>query len=178
MSQQARRIAGTTRVSTGATVNLVAPGPQTTGDDCHSRRRAHRSRPLPLLQAAQGQTMGMRETMMALLNLVRHAGGTTCLISVGRIDSACADEFRRVLFDAADVQPRRTIVGVRVLMFADSSGIAALFAARCRFHRYGLAVRLADPRRQLRQTLTVGGVFDVLTRTALAPSDDRSRPAQ
>jgi anti-anti-sigma factor len=115
--------------------------------------------------------------MMAPLHSVHHADGTTYLMFVGRIDPASADEFRRVLFDAADIRPRRTILALRVLVFVDSSGIAVLVAARSVFHRYGLVLRLADPRRQLRGAVTAGGMFDVLTSAKLARVEGRNRPA-
>ena len=81
----------------------------------------------------------------------------------GEIDVLTVDQVRLALGEAITARPAAIEVDLADLSFIDSTGLGALVFGFQRARDAGIAFRLANPTRQVRQVLVLSGVLEVVT---------------
>lgn len=91
----------------------------------------------------------------------RTVGGSTVLTLAGDLDLETAVEFREFLDELPLVADERVVIDMAGVGFCDSSGIAALFAARNRALAAGAEFALAAVPHHISRTLRLIGLESV-----------------
>lgn len=90
----------------------------------------------------------------------RHAGEHVVVTAAGEIDLACSDQLLGALVDAVDrtPTPRQLCCDLSGVTFIDSTGIAALVAAKHASEKAGAEMMLAGACGHVRRVLELTGV--------------------
>lgn len=94
---------------------------------------------------------------------VRTVADRSILVVRGEIDLVNADDFRERIESLLDEGGSPTLVDLSAVSFIDSSGVAALVAARGRADSAGIELVLVDPSPQTRTVLEVTGLWTHFT---------------
>lgn len=104
--------------------------------------------------AADGDAERLRAT-------VRRAGGRTLVEVAGEIDRNTSDRLRQTLMEAVSGHPTEVVVDLAGVRTCDSTGLAALIAARSAAQRAGVRLRVTRPAERIRPSLAMAGLVSV-----------------
>jgi len=97
-----------------------------------------------------------------LVTSLDRAADTVTVALHGEVDVATVDQVRVALADAIAGRPRALVVDLADLSFIDSTGLGALIFGFQRCRDQGIAFRLANPSRGVRQILVLSGLIEVV----------------
>jgi anti-sigma B factor antagonist len=80
----------------------------------------------------------------------------------GEVDVLTVDQVRMALAEATTAHPPLIVVDLADLSFIDSTGLGAIISGFQRARDEGVAFRLANPTRGVRQVLVLSGLLEVV----------------
>ena len=102
------------------------------------------------------------EELVATLD---RAGDAVTVALHGEVDVLTVDQVRHALTEALGSGPRTITVDLADLSFIDSTGLGALIFGFQRCRVAGVAFRLTRPSAEVRQTLVLSGLLEVVELT-------------
>jgi anti-sigma B factor antagonist len=96
---------------------------------------------------------------------------------VGELDLAASDALRGELDAAADADAELTVIDLRRLRFADSTGLSVLFEAAERANGEGRRIVFTRSSPEVERTLRLTGLDQILTFDASPPLENLPREA-